>query len=135
MAAENILDILTKVDRPHFTIDGKSYEMVHPNELSMTDFHLLSSKGSSLISFGKQYKKDPDTAFEAIKKCMDELLDIVTPDLPAKVREKLNPFHVQQILDSFIGLSRIEPKPGKKHRRKKSSRGSRGSTAGSRKTG
>jgi len=135
MAENNILDILTKVDRPHFTIDGKSYEMVHPNELSMAEFHVLASKGSKLISFGEQYETDPEAAFEAIQNCMNELLDMVTPDLPKAVRDKLNPFHVQQILDSFIGLSRIEPKPGARQKPKKSSRGSSGSTAARRKTG
>ena len=129
MAEKNILDILTKVDRPHFTIDGKSYELRHPNELSMTEFHLLSSKGASLISFGEQYEKDPDTAFKAIQTCMDELLDIVTPDLPKGVRAILNPFHVQQILDSFIGLSRIKATPGERRNQKKSSRDSSDSTA------
>ena len=135
MAAENILDILTKVDRPRFTIDGESYEMRDPGELSMAEFHLLSKMGSELIASGEQYQSDPEGAFDAIQKCINELLDLVTPDLPSEVREKLNPLHVQQILDSFIGLSRIEPKPGAKRSRKKSSRGSRGSTAASRKTG
>ena len=135
MSGENLLDILTKVDRPTITIDGESCEMRHPNELSMTEFKLLANKGSSLISFGEQFEKDPDAAFEAIQECMNELLDIVTPDLPEAVREKLNPFHVQQILDAFIGLSRIEPKPDARQKPKKSSRASSGSTAVRRKTG
>ena len=135
MAAQNILDILTKVDRPTFTIDGKPYEMRHPEDLSMAEFHLLSKQGTSLIAFGEQYQSDPDAAFEAINKCMNELLDLVTPDLPHEVREKLNPFHVQKILDSFIGLSRIEPKPEEQQAPKKSSQDSPASTAVSRKTG
>lgn len=133
--AENILDILTKVDRPHFTIDGKSYEMVHPNELSMTEFHVLLKLGNSFESWGKQYKSDPEAAVEAIQMCMDELLDMIAPDLPETVKKKLNPFHVQALLGAFTGLSRIEPKPGGPRNRKKSSRGSRASTAASRKTG
>ncbi len=44
MAANNILDILTKVERPTFTIDGNAYELRHPNELSMAEFHVLSKK-------------------------------------------------------------------------------------------
>ena len=135
MAENNILDILTKLERPTITIDGEKYEMRSPEELSMTEFHVLSKKGSELIAFGKQYTSDPDGAFEAIQICIGELLDLVTPDLPAEVRDKLNPFHVQQIIDSFIGLSRIEPKPEEQPAQKKSSRGSRASTAVSRKTG
>ncbi len=135
MAASNILDIFTKVDRPTFTLDGDSYEMRHPNELSMAEFHLLSKKGSELIAFGEAYSSDPEGAFNAISKCMDELLDLVTPDLPKAAREKLNPFHIQQILDSFIGLSRIEPKPDGQDLSKNSSPGLRGSTAATRKTG
>lgn len=111
MAADNILDILTKVDRPHFTIDGKSYEMRHPNEFGMVEFHKLSKKGVELIAAAEDYKSDPDGAFEAITKCMDELLDMVAPNLPAEAKEKLNPLHVQQLMEAFIGLSRIEPKP------------------------
>ena len=133
--AENILDILTKVDRPHFTIDGKSYEMCHPNELSMMEFHTLSKKGVELISFAEQYKSDPDGAFESITKCMNELLDMVAPGLPAEARKKLNPFHVQQILEAFIGLSRIEPQPGGPQRQQKSSQDLSGSTAAAQKTG
>jgi len=135
MAAENILDILTKVDRPTFTIDGEKYEMRDPGELSMEEFHLLSKTGSKLIIFGEQYKTDSEGAFEAISKCMDELLDMVTPDLPADVRDKLNPFHLQKILDAFIGLSRIEPKPEEQPAPKKPSRASRASTVARRKTG
>ena len=135
MAANNILDIFTKVDRPTFTIDGDAHEMRHPNELSMAEFHLLSKTGSELIAFGEQYSSDPEGAFDAISKCMDELLDMVTPDLPREVRDKLNPFHVQQILDTFIGLSRIEPKPGAQGQSKKLSQDSPDSTADSRKTG
>ena len=135
MAADNILDIFTKVERPTFTIDGAAYEMRHPNELSMVEFHTLSKKGSELIAFGEQYSSDPEGAFGGVGKCMGELLDMVTPDLPAKVRAQLNPFHVQKILDAFIGLSRIEPKPEEQPAPKKSSRGSRASTAVSRKTG
>ncbi len=133
--AENILDILTKVDRPTFTIDGESYPMCHPNELSMTDFHILSKKGVELIAFADQYKSDPDGAFESIKKCMNELLDMVAPDLPLKARTKLNPFHVQQILEAFIGLSRIEPKPDAQPLPEKSLQDSSDSTADARKTG
>ena len=135
MAANNILDIFTKVDRPTFTIDGAAYEMRHPNELSMAEFHVLSKKGSELIAVGEQYSSDPEGAFDAIQTCMSELLDMVTPDLPPEVKDKLNPFHVQQILDSFIGLSRIEPKPDATRAQKKSSRDSAASTAASRKTG
>ncbi len=135
MAANNILDILTKVERPTFTIDGEKYEMRDPGELSMTEFHVLSKTGSELIAFGEQYSTDPEGAFDSISKCMDELLDMVTPDLPAKVRAQLNPFHVQKILDAFIGLSRIEPKPEEQPATKKSSRASRVSTVARRKTG
>ncbi len=133
--ANNILDIFTKVERPTFTIDGKSYEMRDPGELSMAEFHVLSKTGSELIAFGEQYSTDPEAAFDSIAKCMDDLLDMVTPDLPADVREKLNPFHLQKILEAFTGLSRIEPKPDVKPARKKSLRASRASTAARRKTG
>ena len=133
--AENILDILTKVERPTFTIDGEKYELRDPGELSMAEFHVLSKKGSELINFGEQYTTDPDGAFDDITKCIDELLDLVTPDLPADVRKKLNPFHVQKILDAFIGRARIAPKPGEQLAPKKSSRASRASTAARRKTG
>lgn len=135
MAAENILDILTKVDRPRFTIDGESYEMRHPNELSMTDFHVLSTLGGSLVKYGDEYKDDPEAAFEAIRKCMDELLDLITPDLPKAARDKLNPFHVQRILTSFMGLYRIEPQPDASQHQDKPSPGSPDSTEADRRTG
>ena len=57
------------------------------------------------------------------------------PDLPAEAREKLNPFHVQQILEAFIGLSRIEPKPDAQQPQPKLSPDSSDSTAADRKTG
>ncbi len=135
MAENNILDIVTKVDRPTFTIDGSAHELRHPNELSMAEFHVLSKKGSELIAFGEQYSADPESAFDAISKCINELLDMVTPELPIAIRDKLNPFHVQQILEAFIGLSRIEPKPDAQPQPQKLSQGSSDSTAASRKTG
>lgn len=126
--ADNLLDILTRADRPKFTIDGKSYEIRHPNELSMAEFHQFYTHGDALVQAGEAYSKDPEGAFESIQKTMDALLDLVTPDLPAKVREKLNPSHVQQICEAFMGLVRIKPAPGERPNRKKSSRGSPAST-------
>lgn len=133
--ADSILDIITKADRRPFTIDGKYYEMRHPNELSMTEFHQLSKKGAALIALADEYKSDPDGAFKSITMCTNELLDMITPDLPSEVRETLNPFGVQQILEAFIGLSRTEPKPDVQPLQKKSLPDSSDSTADARKTG
>ena len=133
--AENLLDILTKVDRPTFTIDGKPHEMRHPNELSMEEFHLLMKQGSLLIKFGEEFGEDPGAAFGKIKDGMNGIVDLIAPDLPPKPRAKLNPFHVQQLLEAFIGLSRIEPKPDAQPPSKKSSQDSPDSTAAAPKTG
>jgi|GEM_PF-4388600 len=133
--AENILDIVTKVDRPTYTIDGEAFELRHPNELSMTEFHTLSKMGGALITFGDQFSDNPEKSFEEIRKVIDELLDLVTPDLPKKIRETLNPFLVMRILEAFIGLSRIEPQPDDQQPLSKSSPGSQDSTEAARKTG
>jgi len=133
--SKNILDILTKVDRPTFTIDDNAYELRHPNELSMTEFHTLMKKGVALVSFSEQMASDPDGAFNSIIKCMNDLMDMIAPDLPSTVREKLNPFHVQQILEAFIGLSRIEPKPDAQLQQDKPLHDSSDSTEAAQKTG
>ena len=101
----------------------------------MLDFHALLKLGTSFESWGEQYKSDPDAAFEAIEDCMDQLLDMITADLPKEAREKLNPFHVQAIFEAFMGLSRIEPKPDAQPQPKKLSQDSSDSMAASRKTG
>jgi len=119
--ADNLLDIVTKVDRPTITIDDKPHEIKHPNELSMADFHVLSKYGASLINFGKQYEADPDAAFEKIKDCMAGILEMIMPDLPKDVRDILNSFMVQQILEVFISLSRIKRDQGEPPSPKKSS--------------
>ena len=133
--AENILDILTKVDRPRFTIDGTSYEMRHPNELSMAEFHVLGKMGVELESFGELIKSDADEALDKMQSVVDELLDMVTPNLRKDVRTKLNPFHVQKILEAFMGLSRIGPKPDEPQPLNKPSPDSPGSTEGAQKAG
>lgn len=109
MAEQNILEILTKSARPTFTIDGKPYEMRHPNELSMMEFYELSKTGSALSTFGEEFADDPEASFEKIREVIKELLDVITPDLPDDVGSELNPFHVMKILDAFIGLSQITP--------------------------
>lgn len=111
MADTDILEILTKSARPTFTIDGKRYEMRHPNELSMTEFYELSKTGSTLSTFGEEFADDPEASFEKIHAVIKELLDMIAPDLPDEVGSELNPFHVMKILEAFIGLSRIEPIP------------------------
>lgn len=111
MAENNILEILTKSARPTFTIDGKPYEMRHPNELSMTEFYELSKTGSTLSTFGEEFADDPEGSFEKIRDVINQLLDMIAPDLPGEVRDELNPFHVMKILEAFIGLSRITPQP------------------------
>lgn len=133
--ADNILEILTAAARPTFTIDDDRYEMRHPNELSMTEFYELSKTGSVLIKFGEEFATDPEGSFEKIRKVINELLDTIAPDLPEKVRDELNPFHVMQILEAFIGLSRIAPKPEEQQAPTKSLPGSSDSTEAPRKTG
>lgn len=133
--AGNLLDIVTKVDRPTITIDGTHYEMCHPNELSMKDFHLLMKRVGQLENLGNAYSADPEAAMEKIAPLMSDLVDQIVPGIPDEVRDKLNPYHVQQIAETFIGLSRIDAKPGERPNRKKSSRGSSASTAAARKAG
>ncbi|MCH8137178.1 MAG: hypothetical protein IIB77_14480 [Proteobacteria bacterium] len=135
MADTDILEILTKSARPTFTIDGKRYEMRHPNELSMTEFYDLSKTGSVLSELGDHFADDPEASFEKIHGVIKELLDTITPDLPQNIRDELNPFHVMKILEAFIGLSRITPQPDDEQAQAKSLQDSSDSTAQRRSTG
>lgn len=133
--AEDILDILTRAERPKFKIDGKRYEMLHPNELSMLDFRELGKRGAAMVAAANSFEEtDNDTVFDQMIDDMNAILDTVAPGLPKKVRDKLNPFHVQKIVQAFMRLVRAGGAPDGRRNRKKSSRGSAASTRGRRPT-
>lgn len=126
-----ILDLSTKVpDRPIIRIDGKDYYLAVPDDFVFAEFMWLAREGQKFSGLTMQ---------EDINGELEDQLDKLTRkaffDIPDEVFGKLNSLYKAQVLSLF--LEAVEGTGGnlrrltrRKSMRKKSSPGSKGSTAG-----
>ncbi len=145
MAEKPILELSTLVpDRPIIKIDGQSYEMAVYEDLSFKDEALLKKAGRMLVEASKA--EDPtNEQFDELAQLVNRSLRVVVPGIPDDVFHKLPDGHKVQILMAFTRAARrtiLSPpsetgatKNSNRRTSVKSSRSSKGSTAGGRKTG
>ncbi len=100
MAADPILDLSTLIaDRPPLRIDGTTYHLKSPDELTLAESHKFTKWGKELEALGK----DPDRTAE-----LEALLKVVAAaalaDVPPDVRQRLLPSHNVAIVEVFTVL-------------------------------
>ncbi len=114
--AEPILTLETLVDRPQVKINGTSYGLKSPEEVSLLDYHRIWAQGRELdAAFSR-----PDLSMDEIgvlAKKIDELCRFLL-DAPDDVHTRLTEVHKMRIVRTFIVLqlgpvvpAEPEPKP------------------------
>lgn len=107
--SRELLDLSTIVDRPTVRIrsklhpQGKSYEILAPNELSLYQTAVVEAKAGSLDDLDVTRK--PTAAQErARRKSLLDLVEIVAPSIEEKVRRGLSDVQLLAIYGAFAGL-------------------------------
>lgn len=99
MADEHVLDISTLIVRPHIKIDGKNYEILSVNELSVVEtqrFALWGTELQQLIS-----DKSKEAELEAL---VTDLARRILVGVPDSVFEKLKGGHKFSVVEAFTML-------------------------------
>ena len=130
--AKPLLDLTTLTERPAILIDGNRYEILSPDELSITDSARFQKWGQKL-----QEVQTGDLEMEnagEISDILTKLTDWIMVDVPEDVRGKLSDAKRLLVAEVFTRLFRRQPtaKVAKKQLRRtgaKSRRGSNASTA------
>lgn len=135
-----ILDIKTLTERPTIAIDGESYEILSPEEVSVVDHHWFSAQGRRMAALlSKDKLSDKET--RELGRIVVDLSDRVMVGVPDAVRDKLTEVHRASIVQVFIELPSGPSATGAPRKRKASSTGARssrvskGSTAATRPAG
>lgn len=98
--ADQVLSLsTTEFDRPTVAIDGESYEMRAPEEMSVA---LLRAMQETLEDLDNV---DEGSDIEDVASAIGKQLEIVMPDLPGDVKEKLTFGQQKLILETFRALS------------------------------
>lgn len=94
-----LLDLNTLIERPTIAIDGKRYEILSPEELSILDSQRFENWGRQIEALAR----DDDKSDE-----LDALIQTVTDKImvgvPQDVRAKLSNGHKLKVLAVFTGL-------------------------------
>ena len=85
MATTPILNLSTLVERPVIEIDGKKYQMLSPEELSVVDTHRFALWGQHIQEFTADEAQGPE-----LQTLIDELAAKVLVGVPADVFAKLS---------------------------------------------
>jgi len=98
-----LLNLDTLIVRPKITIDGKPFDMIHPDEISVIDSHRFGVWGRRIDELQALAKDD-----EASQRELDELVFTVArkilPDVPDDVFAKLSGTQRWAVIDVFSGL-------------------------------
>ena len=132
--AKALLELTTLIERPVIAIDGQRYEILSPDELSITDSARFEQWGRQLMKV-QTGDLDGENAGE-ISGILTKLTDWIMVGVPEDVREKLSDAKRLQVAEVFTTLFRrpatVKAAKQKKASRRtgaKSRRGSNGSTA------
>lgn len=94
-----ILDLNTLIERPTIRIDGETYELRSPDELSVLDSHFFTVKGKEIEQLGEAEGSDADLAA-----VVDQVVPRMVIDLPDDVYDRLSGAAKLAIVDVFTGL-------------------------------
>ena len=130
--ADPLLDLQTLIERPVITIDGKRYEILSPDELSIVDHQRFSHWGQRIDKLMKLPDLDDDAATE-LSTLVCKLTDRIMDGVPDDVRSSLTESQRLLVAEVFTGLpGRTRAARKKKPARRtgaKRARASNGSTA------
>ncbi len=101
--AESVLKLSTLIERPTIIIDGESYEIMSPDELSVLDHHRLGSQGKRLDALmSKEYlDEEGEHKLSSLLRAISNFIMVGVPD---DVRDKLSDAMRTEIAEVFTTL-------------------------------
>ena len=100
MAHAPLLDLSTLVDsRPPIRIDGETYHLKSPEELTLLESQQFTSWGKELEQLGRE-----EGATDALTALVGVVARAVLADVPIAVFDRLSPTHRMNIIEVFTGL-------------------------------
>lgn len=99
MAKEPLLDLNTLIERPKIAIDGKDYEILSPEELSILDSQGFTFWGGEI----ERLSQDKEKASE-LEALIDTVARKVLVSVPASVFGKLSGSHKFRVVEVFTVL-------------------------------
>ncbi len=110
----SLLDLSTtgEIRRKHFTIDKVSYEIRDMDELALSQQQRMAHAGKY---FEKYLEDAPDESADATaSKILNDCIDLICVDLPAKVRDKLADAQKFKIFKAFSDANELGDETKKK---------------------
>ena len=99
--ATPILDLSTVVaDRPPIRVDGVTYHLKSPDDLSLMDSHQFSAWGERLRELGEQ----GEDGIGELERLLPKVVAAIAFDLPREVLDRLSTAHLMAIVEVFTGL-------------------------------
>lgn len=99
MAKVPILDLNTLIERPTIKVDGKVYELLSPDELSILDSQRLTRWGREIEVLATDEEKSDE-----LDALVSQAARKVLADMPDKVFAKLSASHRFSVVEVFTGL-------------------------------
>ncbi|QXN67995.1 hypothetical protein [Microcystis phage Mwe-Yong1] len=104
MASEPLLDLATLIEgRPPIRIDGVTYHLKSPEELSLLESQRFTSWGKKLEALGATASADADAA-AALDALVAEVAWAAVADVPREVFDKLSGSQLMSIVEVFTLL-------------------------------
>lgn len=100
-AAAPLLDLDTLIIRPAIMIDGRRYEMLSSNEMTIVASHRLGVKGRRIEQLAASEAADDGVELDRL---ISEVAREVLVDVPDDVFGKLTGAHKMSVVDVFTGL-------------------------------
>ena len=97
--ADPLLDLNTLIERPTIKIDGKSYEILSPEQLSILDSQRFERWGRQIEALAKD-----DDKSDELDALVAKVTDKIMVGVPEDVRGELSNGHRMRVLAVFTGL-------------------------------
>ena len=102
--AGDVLKLTTLIERPTISIDGKRYEIVSPDELSVIDHQRFSAWGRRIDKLTAKDELSDEEESE-LHDALHELSDKIMIGVPQRLRKKLSDSQRLQVAEGFMMLS------------------------------
>ncbi|MBZ0164565.1 MAG: hypothetical protein K8H74_17865 [Notoacmeibacter sp.] len=94
-----LLDLTTLIERPTIAIDGKSYEILSPDELSILDTQRFENWGREIQALCQDEERG-----EELNALIDTVAARIMTGVPDDVAAKLTSAHRMRVIAVFTGL-------------------------------
>ena len=99
--AKHILDLSTVIaDRPAIRLDGVTYHLRSPDELTLMESYRFSAWGVRLRELGEQGEE----GVEELERLLPKVVAAIAFDVPRKALRRLSAAHRIAIIEVFTGL-------------------------------